>query len=352
MPIPTPRKSETKSRFIRRCMSNLTMVKEYPERQRYAICESSWSSKRQSINIRTYSDPTKTIPLRNRFARQMRIRFNRVINLIRQAVWREDVFGIEPNSHNPFTLARTPGRRAFQFKTSQEKVDAFLDWLENQVAEEILETIPAGIRETTGEVRRQWTDQYIHSSYQKGIERARNELIKGGLEIPVFEGLTMDGFLLGIEFNKRIHVDRLGLLYSRTFSELKGITADMDQKISRVLAQGIADGLSPRKLARELNSVIGDDLSLIDKLGRFIPAKRRAELLARTEIIRAHVEANLMEYKEAGINKVRWIYGGVRSCEYCEGRNGQEFTLKEAQNLIPAHPQCGCAWSPIVEIPR
>jgi len=49
MPIPTPQKDETKQEFIERCMSNDTMVKEYPnEGQRYAICLTQWRNKNKN----------------------------------------------------------------------------------------------------------------------------------------------------------------------------------------------------------------------------------------------------------------------------------------------------------------
>jgi len=49
MPIPTPQKDETKQEFIERCMSNDTMVKEYPNKgQRYAICLTQWRNKNKN----------------------------------------------------------------------------------------------------------------------------------------------------------------------------------------------------------------------------------------------------------------------------------------------------------------
>lgn len=43
MPIPKPRKKETESEFILRCMGDPTMVSEYPDRgQRYAVCINKW----------------------------------------------------------------------------------------------------------------------------------------------------------------------------------------------------------------------------------------------------------------------------------------------------------------------
>ena len=42
MPVPKPRKGEKHTQFIQRCMSDATMVKDFPDNsQRYAVCMSS-----------------------------------------------------------------------------------------------------------------------------------------------------------------------------------------------------------------------------------------------------------------------------------------------------------------------
>ncbi len=45
MPIPKPKKGEKKQDFLQRCMSDSTMVNEYDQKQRFAICSSAWDSK-------------------------------------------------------------------------------------------------------------------------------------------------------------------------------------------------------------------------------------------------------------------------------------------------------------------
>jgi len=42
MPIPKPKPGETQDEFISRCMGNPTMVDEYEQGQRAAICYSAW----------------------------------------------------------------------------------------------------------------------------------------------------------------------------------------------------------------------------------------------------------------------------------------------------------------------
>lgn len=51
MPIPKPRKDEEKDKFMQRCMSDSTMVKEYKgSDQRYAICNTSWKDKKVNMS--------------------------------------------------------------------------------------------------------------------------------------------------------------------------------------------------------------------------------------------------------------------------------------------------------------
>jgi len=144
-------------------------------------------------------------------------------------------------------------------------------------------------------------------------------------------------------------VHNCGVLYSRTFSELKGITSQMDTQISRVLSQGIADGQHPTQLAKLLTRTISGpvgDLSIKDTLGRFIPAERRAQTLARTEIIRAHHQATIQEYMNWGAEGVKvraeWSTAGFRVCPDCLNLEGQVFELDVMMNMIPLHPNCRC----------
>jgi hypothetical protein len=45
MPIPVPNLKETRPEFTERCMSDPTMIDEYPDNtQRIAVCYTSWTS--------------------------------------------------------------------------------------------------------------------------------------------------------------------------------------------------------------------------------------------------------------------------------------------------------------------
>jgi len=131
----------------------------------------------------------------------------------------------------------------------------------------------------------------------------------------------------------------------------------MDTQISRVLSQGLIDGDGPRLLARKLVATIDGtgmgELGITDTLGRYIPAKRRAEMIARTEVIRAHHLATIQEYRNWAVEGVRvkaeWKTAGLtdaRTCDECKELEGHVFSLDEIEKMIPKHPNCRCVALP------
>ncbi len=115
----------------------------------------------------------------------------------------------------------------------------------------------------------------------------------------------------------------------------------MDMKIGRILAEGLARGDGPMAIARELAEAV-EGVGIM-----------RARTLARTEIIRAHADASLSSYREAGLEgvSVQAEFSTARDdavCPECEALEGQVFSLDAAQGIIPVHPNCRCAFLPVV----
>jgi len=296
------------------------------------------------VNAQIEGDPTHTKVLRDRFKGEMTKRFRKVRGDIRKSIVEQDVFGLQG-----LRLQRVGPEQQFDFPTSEAKVSAFMDYLQELEDEHILEVNERNDQGRIAE-RNAWERKYIRSAYQQGIERGRQELRNAGFDVPT---LAASGGLQAV-FNQPIHADRVGLLYTRAFRELKGITDAMDQHISRVLAQGLAEGRNPRELAQWLNrSITGPygDLGIVDSLGRTVPAQRRADMLARTEVIRAHSQGLLNEYRTAGAKgvkvKAEWSTAGdARVCPICQPLEGQVYTLEEADGMLPRHPQCRCTFLP------
>lgn len=295
-------------------------------------------------------DPTRTASLRNLFAKEMARRFKELEKAISEAIIEEDVFGLSNSTVTTFQV-RKPGRKAFQFLTKEGKVAAFMEWLNEQINKGLLET-----RTLTqvGQARNAaWTDTYIQDSYKRGVIRSRYELGKISKTIPPLESTGGIFASMATPF----HADRVGMLYIRAFEELKDITSVMSTQISKVLSQGMIDGDGPRAIARKLIATIqggGQNLGITDTLGRFIPARRRAEILARTEVIRAHHSAMVQEYRNWGLEgvkvKAEWQTAeDDRVCPQCLSMEGKRFTLDQIENMIPAHPMCRCIALPDLE---
>jgi len=211
------------------------------------------------------------------------------------------------------------------------KTTAFIEWLQDAIDDGVL-----GIEVREGNriiARNAWQNLYVRSAYSRAVEAATRALQRAGLDV----GST------GLEavFGAAIHADTLALLYTRNFRLLNGITDAMSAAISRELTMGLAQGLGAREVASMLNQQV-------EKIGI-----RRALVLARTEMIHAYAEASLNRYQEFGIKGVTAMVefattGGEGVCAVCADLDKRQFTIDEARGVIPVHPNCRCAWLPVV----
>lgn len=307
-------------------------------------------------------DPTATKTLRRRYAGEMYSRFRALKGAIREGVVSNDAFGLAANSGTardrterwqaivsnaddahaarrelqalarPDIQIEPPEPGMFEFPADQTKVEEFNDWLEEQVDRGILEATkhnPRNIRASQS-----WQYTYIRNAYEKGVTHADAALVDQGI-IPPDE--TLDQV-----FRATQHVDAAGLIYTRAYRELDGVTRDMGRQITRELTEGFTQGWNPRKTARRMND-------RVDKIGI-----TRGRMIARTETIRGHTEGALNRYEtfEQQIDGVRMLAewntaGDSRVCPACEAMAGVRISLDNARGRIPLHPNCRCAWLPI-----
>lgn len=281
-------------------------------------------------------DPTGTTGIRKRFEADLVRRFRAIRTAIRDAVQVRDVLGLKSglNAMGFMTAYGGRGRRvgddirpapSFAFERDQQKVSAFMAWLDEQVASEVLGVFTGTPLATAAD--QSWMNVYITSAYRKGLQDA-------------FRGDP----LLAAAFNRPIHADRVGMIFTRSFSELKGIAEAMDSQISRVLATALIEGQGPMVTARRL-------ADRVDKIGI-----TRARVLARTETIAAHASGTLGAYREmqvAGVNlRAEWLTARDGSvCSICQALQGRVFTLDEAEGMLPRHPNCRCVWVAAVKGP-
>jgi len=156
------------------------------------------------------------------------------------------------------------------------------------------------------------------------------------------------------------------------------VNKETKQAINHVIREGIKEGKSMGRVAKELRPLVGlterqakavrnyeqwlinkrPDISAL-KRAKWVERynkklhKYRTELIARTESMRATNEGNLIGYKEAGYKTVRWS-ANVDACPLCDAENGHVYTIEESRGMLPAHPDCRCSWLPEskVEVPK
>ena len=270
-------------------------------------------------------DPSRTATIRRQWSTEMRRRFRSLKRKITELLVTEDAFGLKKNK-NPLVL-----QSRFAFQTDSEKVKSYRAWLKEQVDADILQV--------TGDQSKPWTNRYVDSAYKKGAVRAYTDTHAESLaEHPSFYAGSKDQFLRDA-FNQPEMLSKLEFLQTRVFEELKGIDATMSQNMGRIFADGLANGDGPRTIARRLHKSM-------DNIER-----KRALVMARTETARAHAEGQLQGFQQLGVENIKvmaeWSTAGDdRVCPQCQPLDGVVMTIKEAEGIIPRHPNCRCAWIP------
>ena len=264
-------------------------------------------------------DPTKTATLRQRYSQAMNRRFRLLATDVRKSIIDNDGFGFRTNQPAP--------RNAFNFPTSSQKVAAFQEWLRREIDRGILEVIfRSG---TTVRSHREWQNHFIRSAYIRAVTDSEAQLSRAGQLVAPLD------IAIGLEAG--VHVETLELMFTRVFEGLRGITDSMAGDLSEVLTQALIDGVGPRVIAKRIT----------DRIGSI--SRRRALVLARTEIIRAYSESTLNIFEQNGIEGVAadvefHTAGDSRVCQRCLALEGNIYTLSEARGIIPVHPRCRCAW--------
>lgn len=262
-------------------------------------------------------DPTKTITLRRKYEAEATRRFKTLRKEVKDAI---------------LDTPQQIKTNAFEFTRSPRKVPEFMKWLKRRVDFTIFD----GVTDIST-TNRAWQNVYIQTAYQKGIAAAAGNLRSAGVEVS-------DRYISSA-FYQPIHADRAGLLYTRAFTDLQGVTSAMSTKMGRVLAAGILEGRGVMDIANDLVDIV-DGIGIV-----------RARMIARSEVIAAHAEASLNVYEEAGLKGVNLQseFSTARDdavCPECGKLAGKLFSVEEARGVIPVHPNCRCAWLPVVEDPE
>lgn len=149
------------------------------------------------------------------------------------------------------------------------------------------------------------------------------------------------------------------------FSQRIGAINDiMARDIQTELTNAMLAGEGAYELGRRIRNMVGiDEEERLATRPRASRAKWRADMIARTEMIRASrlAQAKVLSDNKDIIEDMVWkAFSDHRLCPFCEERDGK--TKEEVKKLIkrnrppgqselaeepPAHPHCRCVWIPV-----
>lgn len=240
--------------------------------------------------------------------------------------------------------APTANAAIWQFLTMDEKLSEFIAWLKSQVDVAVLAKAHS-LGVTSND---HWLAAHIDNVYRKAMGRAFDVVKHPQLadKLDWYDG-TKEEFLRS-SFSRPVSVERVKLLASRAFNELQGVTDQMATQMQRTLTDGFIKGDSPRTIARNLHKDV-DNIS-----------KKRARVIARTEVVRAHNEGQLDAMEAMGLEEVgvmvEWSTSGMGTtalgnpspCKVCAPLAGMVIPIAKAHGLLPRHPNCVLGDSKIV----
>lgn len=265
--------------------------------------------------------PAKIATVEERYAGDLTSRFRNLKGTLRTKVDDQDGFGLRDGDRSQTLVGQAP--REFAFPDDAKKEQAFMDWLNRQLKQDILLPV-SGDRLVRG---RHYTGVYVRQGYGRGLRHADRQLRRTGFDIDRVNPQS--------QFTVPIHRDQLRLLYRRQFRGLEGITDAAGTELSRVLTEGLAAGENPRMLANTLTETV-DDVGIA-----------RAETLARTELSRSYNTAAAKRYQQHGVEQVTILTSDP--CPVCQDlAAGAPYPVDKAAGLLPAHPNCVCSLSPVI----
>ncbi len=136
------------------------------------------------------------------------------------------------------------------------------------------------------------------------------------------------------------------------------LTARTEMDLKRIIANGIAQGNSPYKIAKNIEKYVSPSVSATDELGIqtgpgiYRSPYRNAMRLARTETSRAYNQASAEFAKDKPwVDAVAITLSPNHDVEDdCDdiADNGP-YSPEEAADILPIHPHCMCYLTPIID---
>jgi SPP1 gp7 family putative phage head morphogenesis protein len=214
-----------------------------------------------------------------------------------------------------------------------------------------LEKLDAQIREAMNTLSKDQTLAFRNGArggFRAGIYRGIEELVAA--QMPFYRDLKPDGInKLTTSVFTLIDKDALDFMVNYDLVLAGDIGRELADGIKRTVLSGIVTGKGTDDIVRDLGRVIEDKESFRHAGSKvFTKAQYRMEMIARTEVLRAHNQGRIKFYGEVGVRKLEWMaMEDERMCPVCGALDGKVFDTDSFPSQ-PAHPHCRCTSLPVI----
>lgn len=201
-------------------------------------------------------------------------------------------------------------------------------------------------------MNRQQVDAFFHNS---GIRQHLSEIIEYNASDSeeFIQNFYKTGAALGYESIGAVLAytpadkEALYFLTKYNFDLVTDLNTELTNGIREVIFNAVASGEGYQTTMRNLMELPLEPINGIS-------LRTRAEMIARTETARAKNTGTLQAYANYNVDLVEIItcQDGL-VCDDCMDAESQNpHTLREAQSLLPMHPNCRCTYGPYIEDPE
>ena len=208
-----------------------------------------------------------------------------------------------------------------------------------------LEKLQSELDDTLRQLKREQTlviRKSTKESFRLGIHRGIGELADAAL--PFYADLKPDGIdKLTTKVFTIVDTNALDFMTQYNLTLAGDVHRELSDGIKRTILNGIATGKGADDIVRDMGKVILDKDSFRQAGSRvFSKAQYRMEMIARTEVLRAHNMGRLKFHERVGIQKLEWLaMEDERMCPVCGGYDGKTYLIDKFPQQ-PAHPHCRC----------
>jgi SPP1 gp7 family putative phage head morphogenesis protein len=213
----------------------------------------------------------------------------------------------------------------------------------------------ADIREATSRLHRDQTLLFrktAKASFRQGIYRGIDEF--AAAQLPFYRDLTPEGIdKLATRVFTIVDTNALDFMTNYNLVLAGDVHRELADGIKRTVMNGIATGKGVEDIARDLGRVVKDPESFRHAGSKvFSKAQYRMEVIARTEVLRAHNQGRIKFHNQVGVQKLEWMtMEDERVCPICGPLDGKVFDTGRFPRQ-PAHSNCRCtsvvAWPLVI----